>query len=72
MRVPQELWKFRLPATRKAVTVTPYTFRMMEDVYGLSPLEVAQTEDVLLRAALGEIVNSQGLMKIFSVDAGSM
>jgi hypothetical protein len=72
MRVPQELWKFRLPATRKAVTVTPYTFRMMEDVYGLSAREVAETEDVLLRATLGEIVNSHGLMKIFSVDAGSM
>jgi hypothetical protein len=45
---------------------------MMEDVYGLSTFEVAQTEDLLLRSALGEIVNSVGLMKIFEVDAGSM
>jgi hypothetical protein len=72
MTVPFDLWKYRMPLERRAVTMTPYTFDMMSRVYGLSPFEVAHTEHVLLSARIGEIVNSVGLAKIFDVDAGSM
>lgn len=72
MRVPQELWKWRMPAERRPVTVTPYTFDMLQSVYGLSKTQVALLEHALLCATLGEIINNEWLMQIFEVDKASM
>jgi len=72
MKIPAELWKFRLPESRTTQLVTHKSFEMMERVYGLNQQEVLALESLLLVAALPSTIAHPSLDKIFSVDSDSM
>jgi len=73
MKVPRDLWRYRLLEKREQRVITNETFEMMARVYGLSYPEVAAAESALLNAPpLPCVVSHPCLVRILEVDADSL
>jgi len=73
MKIPTDLWKYRLPEDRKQCVIIGETYAMMQRVYGVSAQQIESAEDALLRApALPCVVQHPVLDQIMAVDAADL
>jgi hypothetical protein len=73
MKIPTDLWKYRLPEDRKQCVIIGETYAMMQRVYGVSAQQIESAEEALLRApALPCVVQHPVLDQIMAVDVADL
>jgi hypothetical protein len=69
MKIPMDLWKYRMPKDREQRFLIPETYDVFEQVYGLSYAEITECERRLLKISnLPSLVYDYAVSRMICID----